>query len=305
MDKPKFTITIPTYNRPYELKFTLKKIEDLLIRKDVVCIICDDASTDNTCEYVSQTYPNIKILKNEKTRGIHYTRNRLLNDVETPFILSLDDDAHIISDNTLGIIEHYFNNNPHVGLLSFRAYWDKGEPHSIHTKQKPIRVKSFGAVSFAMRTEALKEIPNFLNWFVFYGEEDFVAFHLFKKGWEIHYIPEVLVHHRVNIKERKKNKDYHLRLRRSLRSGWYLYILFYPLKTIPKRFMYTLYIQIKSKVLKTGDFKAFFSILHAILDLFINFPRLIKNSNRLTKKEFSIFNNLAEPILYWTPEEEK
>jgi GT2 family glycosyltransferase len=228
-----------------------------------------------------------------------------LNNVETPFILSIDDDAHIISDDTLEIIENYFNKNHRAGLLSFRAYWNKSEPTSTVTSQTAHRVKSFGAVSFALRAQALREMPNFLNWFVFYGEEDFAAFHLFKKGWEIHYIPEVLVHHRVNIKERKNHQDYYLRLRRSLRSGWYLYILFYPLKTIPKRFIYTLYIQLKSKVFKQGDIKAFFSILQAVLDLGINFPRLIKNSNRLTKKEFAKHLNLAEPKLYWTPEMEE
>ena len=305
MDKPKFTITIPTRNRLSDLKVTLKKIDQLLERKDVICFICDDASSDNTFEYVSINYPKIKIFKNEKPCGIHYTRNRLLNNVETPFILSIDDDAHIISDDTLEIIENYFNKNHSAGLLSFRAYWNKSEPTSTVTIQTAHRVKSFGAVSFALRVQALREMPNFLNWFVFYGEEDFAAFHLFKKGWEIHYIPEVLVHHRVNIKERKNHQDYYLRLRRSLRSGWYLYILFYPLKTIPKRFIYTLYIQLKSKVFKQGDIKAFFSILQAVLDLIINFPRLIKNSNRLTKKEFAKHQNLAEPKLYWSPEIEE
>tara|TARA_R110000868_G_scaffold360908_1_gene622958 strand:+ start:6676 stop:7587 length:912 start_codon:yes stop_codon:yes gene_type:complete len=303
MSKPKFTIAIPTKNRLSNLKFTLKKIENLLDRKDVVCIICDDGSDDDTFEYITKNYPEIKIFKNKKSKGIHFTRNLLLNNANTPYILSIDDDAHIITENVLEIVENYFTQKPQVGLLSFRAFWNKDNPVTMDTKQKPEQVKSFGAVSFALRHEAWKSIPNFPEWFVFYGEEDFAAFHLFIKGWQIHYVPQVLVHHRVNIKERKKNKDYRLRLRRSLRSGWYLYILFYPWKLIPKRFLYTFFVQIKLKVFK-GDIKALFAIFQAIFDVSYNFKRLLKNANRLTSEEFLRYKKLSEPKLYWSPEKD-
>ncbi|MGZ0017451.1 glycosyltransferase family 2 protein [Yeosuana sp. AK3] len=301
MNNPKFTITIPTKNRLSELKFTLQKLKYLIERKDVVCLICDDGSSDGTYEYIRFNFPKIKIFKNSISKGIHFTRNILLNNVSTPFIVSLDDDAHIITENVLELIENYFDENPKVGLLSFRAFWNKSNPRSIITNQKPEHVKSFGAVSFAMRTEVWRSIPNFPEWFVFYGEEDFAAFHLFKKGWQIHYLPQVLVHHRVNIRERKKNKDYQLRLRRSLRSGWYLYFLFYPWKIIPKRFVYTLYIQIKTKVLR-GDMKAFLAIIQGLFDVVFNIKRLIKSSNRLTNQEFSKYKNLSDAKLYWIPE---
>jgi GT2 family glycosyltransferase len=136
---------------------------------------------------------------------------------------------------------------------------------------------------------------------VFYGEEEFASFQLFKEGWEIHYLPEVLVHHRVDVKSRKKEKDYRLRLRRSLRAGWYLYFLFYPLKVIPKKFIYTLWIQFKLKVFK-GDLKAFIAILQALGDVIFNIPRLMKNANRLTNNEFKEYCKLADTKLYWKPE---
>jgi len=304
MNNPKFTITIPTKNRLSELKLTLQKISHLIERKEVICLICDDGSTDGTFEYITLNFPKIKIFRNQVSKGIHFTRNVLLNNVSTPFILSIDDDAHIVTKNILEDIENYFKENRKLGLLSFRAFWNKNNPVSIETNQKPEQVKSFGAVSFAMRTEAWKSIPNFPEWFVFYGEEDFAAFQLFKKDWQIYYLPQVLVHHRVNVKDRKKNKDYRLRLRRSLRSGWYLYILFYPLKIIPKKFIYTLYIQIKTKVMK-GDIKAFLAIIQALFDVVFSIPRLLKNSNRLTYQEFVTYKRLSDAKLYWTPENDK
>ena len=103
------------------------------------------------------------------------------------------------------------------------------------------------------------------------------------------------------MKARKKNKDYIIRLRRSLRSGWYLFFLFLPLKTIPKKMAYSLWMQFKLKVFK-GDFKALQAIILALFDLVWNIPRIIKSSNRLSPNEYEAYNKLPETKIYWQPE---
>jgi GT2 family glycosyltransferase len=149
--------------------------------------------------------------------------------------------------------------------------------------------------------EAWNEIPNYPAWFIFYGEENFASYQLFKKKWQVYYLPEVLVHHRVDIKARKQHKDYVQRQRRSLRAGWYLFFMFYPLIEIPRKMAYSLWMQFKLKVFQ-GDFKALLAISLALLDLVWNIPRIIKNSNRLTPKEYESYNQLPETKLYWQPE---
>jgi len=298
----KISLLIPTKNRLEQLKLTILNIQDLLNYEQIHCILCDDGSIDGTSEYILENYPAIEVIKNNYSRGIHYSRNMLLNSVKTPYAISLDDDANFLTKDILSIIEKYFESDNKVGLFSFRVFWSLKEPLSIYSDQKNERTKSFGAVGFAIRMSAWKNIPNFPEWFIFYGEEDFASFQLFKKGWEVHYVPEILVHHRVDIKSRKKDKDYRLRLRRSLRSGWYLYFLFYPWKLIPKKFIYTLWMQLKLKVFK-GDFKALIAIIQALFDVLFNFPKLIKNSNRLSMEEFNEYAKLPDAKLYWNPEE--
>jgi hypothetical protein len=104
------------------------------------------------------------------------------------------------------------------------------------------------------------------------------------------------------VKGRKKHKDYGLRLRRSLRAGWYSYFLFFPIVKIPRLFFYTLWIQLRKKVFK-GDFKALMAIIRAVLDLIINFPKLISNASRLTKKQYEAYRALPEVKIYWKPNE--
>ena len=294
----KYSILITTKNRLADLIYTLNKINSLLERTDVECIIYDDASSDGTYSYVKENFPKIILLRNEKSLGLIHNRNVLLNNCSGEYAISLDDDAHFITENPLEIIESYFRKNPVCGVLAFRIFWDTNNPTTTQTNEVAQRVKGFVGCGHAWRMAAWKAIPNYPEWFVFYGEEEFASYQLFKKGWEVHYNPQILVHHRVDLKSRKNDKDYTLRLRRSLRSGWYLYFLFYPLNQIPRRFSYTLWIQIKNKVFK-GDIKAVCAILQALGDVVVNFPKLLKLSNRLSKSEFKEFCNLEETKIYW------
>jgi len=296
------SILITTKNRKDDLAFTLSKIQYLIDRSDVECVVFDDGSTDGTFEFLKQSYPKIILHSNTFSKGYLYCRNKMLNETKADFAISLDDDAHFITEDTLEKIESYFNKNPRAGLLGFRIYWSKELPNSTASNDKSIQMKSFVGCAHVWRMNAWHDIPNYPEWFIFYGEENFASYQLFKKKWEIHYLPEVLVNHRVDVKARKNNVDYSLRLQRSLQSGWYLYFLFYPISVIPRKLAYSIWMQLKLKVFK-GDFKALKALLLAIMNLFINIPNILKNANRLSLKEFNLYQQLEETKIYWKTED--
>lgn len=301
MDKKKFTILITTKNRLEDLGFTLTKIACLLKREDVSCVLCDDGSTDGTSDFIKANYPDIHLIRNEKSKGLIYSRNKLLSLVRTDYAISIDDDLHFITENPLELIEDYFNTHPQCGLIGFRIFWSKGEPVSTHTSEQPHRMKSFPGGANVWRMKAWHQIPDYPAWFIFHGEEDFASYELFKKNIEIHYLPSVLVHHRVDLKARKQQADYMIRLKRSLRSGWFLYFLFFPLIKIPRLLAYSIWMQLKLKVFK-GDFKALQAIVLALFDLVFFFPKILKNSNRLTLDQYKAYEKLPNVRLYWQPE---
>lgn len=295
-----FSILITTKNRLEELKYTLKKTNHLINREDVECIVCDDGSIDGTSVFLEKEYPNIILIKNKSSKGLIYSRNRLLAMANSKYAISLDDDAHFITKNPLEIIEEYFTNNQNCGVIACRIFWGKELPNNLIFNEKSVQVKGFVGCGHIWNLKSWIDIPNYPEWFEFYGEEEFVSFELFKKGWGIEYVPQLFVQHRVEVKARKNEADYTWRLRRSLRSGWYIYFLFYPLYLVPKRFLYSLYMQLKLKVLK-GDIKAGIAILLAILDLLINLPRISKNRSALTLKEFAVYKKLKNHKIYWKP----
>ena len=297
----KFSILITTKNRLKDLIFTLKKIEYLINRDDVECIICDDGSTDGTFKYLCENFSQIRLLQNQKSRVYIFNRNKLLNLTTAEFAISLDDDAHFLSDNPLELIEDYFNKYTNCGLIAFRIFWGLNNPKSYFSADKPQRVQGFVGCAHVWRMSAWRKIPSYPEWFVFYGEEEFAAYQLFKKNIEIHYLPTILVQHRVEVKSRKQNADYTVRLRRSLRSGWYLYFMFLPISKIPRKIAYSIWIQLTLKVFK-GDFNALKAVTFALLDLILALPKIIKYSNRLTINEFKEFNQLQNTKIYWQEE---
>jgi glycosyltransferase involved in cell wall biosynthesis len=301
MTDSSFSILITTKNRLTDLVFTLKKIQYLLDMEDVVCLICDDGSTDGTAQYLQTKYPEIRLIQNPKSQGLIYSRNRLMGLVTTEFAISLDDDLHFITFNPLEIISDFFEQNEQAAVLSFRIFWSREEPKTTETSDKSMSMQSYAGGAHAFRMNAWNEIPNYPAWFIFYGEENFASYQLFKQNWQVYYLPEILVNHRVNLKARKKDNDYVQRQRRSLRAGWYLFFLFYPYRKIPRKMAYSLWMQFKLKVFK-GDFKALLAIGLALLDLVWNIPKIIKNSNRLTQNEYESYNQLSETKLYWKPE---
>jgi GT2 family glycosyltransferase len=301
MKEKTFSILISTKNRCEDLTLTLHKLEHLLAREDVECRVYDDGSSDGTFEYVQNNYPKILLQRNELSKGYLYCRNQLLEQTKVTYAISLDDDAHFLTENPLEIIRLYFESNPHCGLIAFRIFWGLTEPVSTECCEFSRRVQSFVGCAHVWRMKAWRDIPNYPEWFVFYGEEDFAAYQLFKKDWEVHYVPEIVVNHRVDLKSRKNHSDYYIRLRSSLRAGWFLCFLFYPKGIIPRKMVYSIWMQLQLKVFK-GDLKVLHVIGLSLLDLVRAIPKIIKHSNRLSGEEMDAYQKLEATKIYWKPE---
>lgn len=292
-----FSILITTYNRKNELKFTLNSLQTF-IKDGISVMVCDDASTDGTSEFIRNKYPEIQLWVNPVNKGLIYSRNLLMSQVQTLFAISLDDDANFLSLEPLGNILRHFEEEPKCGVIAFRIYWGLSKPEITYAVENPGIVKSFVGCGHAWRMKAWNEIPAYPDWYRFYGEENFSSFHLYKKKWEVHYLPVVLVHHRVDNSARKFDVDYYERGRRALRADWYNYIIFYPREKMIRAFLYSIKMQLL-KAFNKGDIKIIFYTTKALGDILINLRRLKKHRNSLSIKEHQKWINLSNAKIYW------
>ncbi|GEP50404.1 hypothetical protein FNO01nite_10760 [Flavobacterium noncentrifugens] len=297
-----FSILIATKNRKADLMFTLSRISSLIQRPDVDCVVFDDGSDDGTFEAVRMDFPKVQLLRNESSKGYLFCRNTMLNAAKGEFAISLDDDAHFVTENPLDILKSHFDENPDCGLVAFRILWSETAIENIFTADLTERVKGFVGCGHAWRMKAWRTISNYPEWFEFYGEEDFASLELFKNNIVVDYVPEILVQHRVDLKSRSIAKnDFAFRYRRSLRAGWYLYFMFYPYSKIPRKLAYSLAVQLKSKILK-GDFKVILPLTQAMFDVMLHLPKLIKNRKAFSSKQYDGYTQLKETKVYWNPE---
>jgi glycosyltransferase involved in cell wall biosynthesis len=299
MGTNKFAIFISTKNRKDDLLLTLHKIAPLL--DDVQCVVFDDGSTDGTSEAIQKNFPQITLKRNAVSRGYMFCRNAMLNETDADFAISLDDDAHFLSVNPLEDISVHFNNNPNCGVIAFRIFWGKDAPETTATSDVAVSVKGFVGCGHAWRLAAWRSIPNYPEWFRFYGEEHFAALQLFKKGFTADYLPGVLVQHRVNMQARRKNTaDTTARFRNALRADWYNYFLFYPILTIPRKMAYSLKTQFSTKIFN-GQPQLFPALAAALWDLLRNMPRIIRNRNALDKNAYRTYMKLPGTKIFWKP----
>ena len=298
----KFAIHIATKNRKDDLLFTLEQVYPLLENPEVTCVVFDDGSSDGTADAVRQQFPKIQLLQNTTSRGYLYCRSVMLTETQADIPISLHDDAHFLSENPLETIAEFFEKNQQCGLIAFRICWSKTPPENLSSTETSVAVKSYVGCGHAWRMNAWRSIPSYPEWFEFYGEETFASLHLFKNHWEVQYVPEVFVLHRVDLKLRKtQTKDFTLRYRRGLRAGWFAIFLFYPTAKAIHFFLYSLWMQCKTKIFK-GQFKVLLPILGALWDLIVFSPMIRKNRTAFTTREFSGYAKLKEPKIYWKPE---
>jgi glycosyltransferase involved in cell wall biosynthesis len=298
---PKFAILITTKNRIDDLIFTLSNIKNLISRTDTYCVVFDDGSTDGTSNYIKENFPEINLHRNETSKGYIFCRNKMLNETKAEYAISLDDDAHFLSESPLEKIETHFNKDPACGLIAFRIFWGKSVPENTATVENAQQVKSFVGCGHAWRMTAWRSIPNYPEWFGFYGEESFASLQLFRRKLEVHYLPEVLIQHRVDMQARKNNaSDFKMRFRNSLRADWYNYFLFYPFFPRYKKFLYSVKTQLLTKVLK-GKSELFFPLMAAFWDVISNTQKIRGWKFVMTRKEYDNFMKLPEAKIFWKP----
>lgn len=293
----KFAIVITTKNRSEDLRITLENLREYWENPTVECVVINDGSTDNTKE-VLEEFDKIKVLHNEVSKGYLFSRNRLFEETTAPYIIFLDDDAHIISPQPLELIEKTFE-DPNCGVLAFRIYWGKDPIQFEWLNEENKKVKGFVGCGHVWKRSAWNSIPNYPEWFEFYGEEVFASNHLLQKKIHVVYVPNLMVQHRVDMNARRSHNDFMRRQRRSLAAGWYLYLIFYPKKMWPRLFGVSVKNQLKKAI--KGDFRPIQSTYLAAKDVISNFGNLKKARRPFNESDLQLHKQCNPEQIYWYP----
>jgi len=112
----KITAIIPVYNAEYFLKPAIDSILNQTF-KDFELLAINDGSTDSSLEILTSFKDSrLKIINNDKNRGIIYTLNRGINEAKGKYIARMDADDIALPER-LALQVDYLEKNPNVVLL--------------------------------------------------------------------------------------------------------------------------------------------------------------------------------------------
>ena len=117
----RYSIVIPTYNRPKLCQKLLYSINDALdefpLKNKVEIIIVEDGSKTNL-NFSSKH--KIEILRNKENKGLTFSRNLGIKSAKGKYIIFFDDDI-VIPTNYFNILDNLIENYP-IDILGCRIY---------------------------------------------------------------------------------------------------------------------------------------------------------------------------------------
>ena len=211
------TIIIPIYNGKELIKDHFPSVFKAADRAGVQIVVADDASTDDSVDFLRNNYPSVKVLTSETNMGFGMNCNRAIEAVYTEFIVLLNSDVEVEHD-FLPPLLNLFRESPDLFAVSPRilnaARDGKDEAvNYFEFKHGLIRPRfpcleggptpsSATPVGYACGACAMIDRAKFMELGGFssflapnYWEDTDLGYRAWKRGWRILYEPKSTVRH--------------------------------------------------------------------------------------------------------------
>lgn len=205
-DGPVVSFLVITHRRA---AVVIEAIESVLTQdypnKEVVVIVSPAGDTYQTVAARFEDVDAVTVEQEQSRRGVAAARNEAFEAATGDILVIFDDDAVFDDQSAAKRIVETFEDNRDVGALAFRSEgYDSGQvilpeiPRGPAGKMPDQRYRTtyFVGVGAAFRRSAIERTTGFPDEFFYYMEELDLSFQLLENGFEILYVPEIVVRHR-------------------------------------------------------------------------------------------------------------
>ncbi len=218
----KTTIAILNYNTKFLLEDFLPSVS-YSSENDFDVLLADNASSDESVSYVSEWFPETKIIQFSKNWGFAEGYNRTIKQIDSEYVVLLNSDVYV-EENWLDPVIEFLDANPKYagampkikafenktkfeyagasgGYLDYLAYpfcrgriFDNTETDEGQYDENADIFWASGA-ALVMRTDLFKKIGGFDKDYFAHQEEIDMCWRLHKAGYKFACIPESVVYH--------------------------------------------------------------------------------------------------------------
>lgn len=203
----KVSIIIPNWNGRKLLQKNLPAVFEVIGNmQDVRCeiIIVDDASPDDSNEFLEKNYPQVKIVRHQKNLGFAAACNSGVKEAKGEIVVLLNLDVVPEKDCLKYALPHF--KNPEVFAVSFhepnwswaRIFWQHGfVEHEPGPKSERVHISAWASGGSATFRRAMwAELGGFDEIYKpFYWEDIDLGYRAWKRGYKILWEPKAIVHH--------------------------------------------------------------------------------------------------------------
>ena len=218
----KLTIVIVSYNVRTFVAQCLDSVQKASEGIDgVEVFVVDNASSDDTVDYIGTHYPWVHLIANDDNLGFSRANNIAIRQAEGEYVLLLNPDT-IVAEPTLRACVSFMDAHPQAGGLGVRMHNADGTlaPESRRaipspwvsclkmlgfTKRyymshlswdEPGRIEVVSGAFFMIRKTALDEVGLLDEDFFMYGEDIDLSYRILQAGYQNRYLPLPIVHYK-------------------------------------------------------------------------------------------------------------
>ncbi|MBN1995804.1 MAG: glycosyltransferase family 2 protein [Anaerolineae bacterium] len=207
-------LVITNWNGRHYLEACLGSIFTQEIR-DFVVFVVDNASTDDSVEWVQTHYPQVRLIQNEANLGLCVSNNRGILATKAEFVAILNNDTEFEPDWLARLVQA-IRADPQIGMCACKMLltdrrdmiesagivvdkagiaWglESGRPDRLAEPITPVFGACGGAALY--RRSMLLEIGLFDEDFFVYLEDADVAWRGQWAGWKCVYVPQAIAYH--------------------------------------------------------------------------------------------------------------
>src|SRR3954467_15611794 len=206
MEDQRIGVVIITYQRRDEALRAVERLTGPPEQPPIVLV--DNGSTDGTAEAVREGFPQVEVLALDWNAGA-VGRNLGVARLRTPYVAFCDDDTWW-EPGSLAAAADALDAHPGLGVVNARIIVEPGareDPIVAELRDSPVpgpdwlpgpALGSFLAGASVVRREAFEQVGGFAERLWLGGEEELLATDLVSAGWELCYLPDLVVHHRAS-----------------------------------------------------------------------------------------------------------
>jgi GT2 family glycosyltransferase len=221
---PGLTVGITTRDRPDSLNTCLQSL-DALRNLSPEILVFDDGSTPPARDHLRPTTLNVRILRDDRSPGCATGRNRLVRKAAAPAVLLLDDDARILTRESIEQALAVLNADPRVAAVAFAQAEADGRPWPIGMQPSPATVPSIVAsfIGYAhlVRRDVFLALGGYREDFVYLGEEKDFCLRLLDAGYTTIYLPGARVAHVPDAAGRSRTRYLRFTVRNDCLNAFY------------------------------------------------------------------------------------